>query len=61
MTKEEMKRLHLTPIEGLINEDFGEIDTPSRIEFDASVDRFINEQNRILSESGLYRNLISLK
>jgi hypothetical protein len=51
MTKEEMKRLHLTPIEGLINEDFGEIGTPSRIEFDASVDRFINEQNQVLLES----------
>ena len=51
MTKEEMKRLHLTPIEGRINEDFGEIGTPSRIEFDASVDRFMNEHNQVLLES----------
>ena len=61
MTKEEMKRLHLTPIEDYIIEDFGAEGTPTRVEFDASVDRFMNEHNRILSESGLYRNLISLK
>jgi hypothetical protein len=41
MTKEEMKRLHLTPIEGLINEDFGAEGTPTRVEFDADVDAFI--------------------
>ena len=61
MTKEEMKRSHLTPIEDYIIEDFGEIGSPSRMEFEASVDRSINEQNRILSESGIYRNLIPLK
>ena len=36
MTKEEMKRLYLTPIEDYITEDFGEIGSPSRMEFEAS-------------------------
>ena len=51
MTKEEMKRLHLTPIEDYITEDFGEIGSPSRMEFEASVDRFMNEHNQVLLES----------
>ena len=38
MTREEMNRLNLTPIEDLITEDFGEIGTPSRNEFEACVD-----------------------
>ena len=41
MTKEEMKRLHLTPIEDYIIEDFGAEGTPTRVEFDADVDAFI--------------------
>ena len=41
MNKEDMKRLQLTPIEELITEDFGEVGTPSRTEFEAGVDAFI--------------------
>ena len=41
MNKEEMKRLHLTPIEDLIDEDFGKIGTPERAHFDSECDAFI--------------------
>ena len=41
MNKEEMKRLHLTPIEDLIDEDFGKIGTPERASFDSECDAFI--------------------
>ena len=41
MTKEEMKKMNLTPIEDLIAEDFGAEGTPPRLEFDAEVDAFI--------------------
>jgi DNA-binding XRE family transcriptional regulator len=41
MDKEEMKRLELTPIEDYIDEDFGEIGTPKRTEFEVGVDAFI--------------------
>lgn len=41
MTREEMNRLNLTPIEDFITEDFGEIGTPTRNEFEAGVDAFI--------------------
>ena len=41
MTREEMKRMHLTPIEDYITEDYGEEGTPSRMEFEARVDAFI--------------------
>lgn len=41
MTKEEMKKMNLTPIEDLIAEDFGAEGTPTRLEFDAEVDAFI--------------------
>ena len=41
MTREEMKRLNLTPIEDLIEEDFGAEGTPIRMIFDAEVDVFI--------------------
>ena len=41
MTREEMNQLNLTPIEDYITEDFGELGTPSRNEFEASVDAFI--------------------
>ncbi len=41
MTKEEMKKMNLTPIEDLIAEDFGAEGTPTRMEFDAEVDAFI--------------------
>ena len=36
-----MKRLHLTPIEDLIDEDFGKIGTPERAHFDSECDAFI--------------------
>ena len=41
MTKEEMKKMNLTPIEDLIAEDFGAEGTPTRMEFDAEIDAFI--------------------
>ena len=41
MTREELKNSNLTPIEDLIEEDFGSIDTPSRVEFEADCDAFI--------------------
>jgi ribosome-binding protein aMBF1 (putative translation factor) len=41
MTKEEMKKMNLTPIEDLIAEDFGAEGTPTRMEFDVEVDAFI--------------------
>ena len=41
MTREEMKRLNLTPIDDLIEEDFGAEETPTRMIFDAEVDAFI--------------------
>lgn len=41
MTREEMQKLNLTPIEDLITEDFGAEGTLTRIEFDAEVDSFI--------------------
>lgn len=41
MNKEDMKRLQLTPIEDLISEDFGEVGSPMRAEFEAGVDAFI--------------------
>ena len=47
MTKEEMKRLHLTPIEGLINEDFGEIGSPSRMEFSLFWSDFVTDSKWI--------------
>ena len=41
MNREEMKRLELTPLEDLITEDYGEIGTPTRTEFEAAADAFI--------------------
>jgi ribosome-binding protein aMBF1 (putative translation factor) len=41
MTKEEMKKMNLTPIEELIAEDFGAQGTAERMEFDAECDAFI--------------------
>ena len=41
MDKETMKELHLTSIEEMIAEDFGDEDTASRMEFEAGVDAFI--------------------
>ena len=41
MNRNEMKQLSLTPVEELIEEDFGAIGTPTRIAFDAEVDAFI--------------------
>lgn len=63
MTREEMKRLNLTPIEDYIAEDFGEIGTPSRDEFEAGVDAFIlgerlKEERR---KAGLTQEQLALK
>jgi len=41
MTREEMERLQLTPIEDLIEEDFGKEGTPSRDQFDERAQVFI--------------------
>ena len=41
MNREEMKKLHLTPIEDLIEEDFGKVGTPERALFDSECDTFI--------------------
>ena len=41
MNREEMKKLHLTPIEDLIEEDFGKVGTPERALFDSDCDSFI--------------------
>ena len=54
MTREEMKRMRLTPIEDYITEDYGEEGTPSRMEFESRVDAFIlgerlkEEQERLV-------------
>ena len=42
--EEELRRLHLTPIEDYIIEDFGAEGTPTRVEFDADVDAFGKSQ-----------------
>ncbi len=41
MTREEMTRWNLTPIEDFIEEDFGKEGTPSRMAFDVELDAFI--------------------
>lgn len=41
MTRDEMKKLNLTPIEDFITEDFGAEGTPIRMEFEADADAFI--------------------
>ncbi len=41
MDREKMKKLNLTPIEDLIEEDFGKERTPSRLEFENGCDAFI--------------------
>ena len=41
MVREKMKQLNLTPIEDLIEEDFGKEGTPSRLEFENGCDAFI--------------------
>ena len=41
MDREKMKQLNLTPIEDLIEEDFGKEGTPSRLEFENGCDAFI--------------------
>ena len=40
------KRLHLTPIEELIDADIGKPGTPERNAFDESAQRFVDEYNR---------------
>lgn len=41
MTQEELKAIGCTDIEELITEDFGELGTPERTEFELSCDAFI--------------------
>ena len=41
MDREKMKQLNLTPIEDLIEEDFGKEGNPSRLEFENGCDAFI--------------------
>ena len=41
MDRERMKQLNLTPIEDLIDEDFGKEGTPTRLEFENGCDAFI--------------------
>ncbi|MBR5905914.1 MAG: helix-turn-helix transcriptional regulator [Bacteroidales bacterium] len=41
MDNKELKRLNLTPIEDLIAEDFGEVNTPERNQFDMECDAFV--------------------
>lgn len=41
MNREEMKRCNLTPIEELIEEDFGKVGTPVRDKFEMECDAFI--------------------
>ena len=40
------KRLHLTPIEELIDADFGKPGTPERKTFDESAQRFVDKYKR---------------
>ena len=40
------KRLHLTPIEELIDADIGKPGTPERKAFDESAQRFVDEYKR---------------
>lgn len=41
MNKADLKNSNLTPIEDLIDEDFGAVNTPSRTQFEAECDAFI--------------------
>jgi len=41
MDEEEMKAMHLTPMEELIEEDFGATGTPNRDAFELSCDAFL--------------------
>ena len=48
MDNKELRRLNLTPIENLIAEDFGEVNTPERSQFDMECDAFvIGEQLKV--------------
>ena len=48
MDNKELKRLNLTPIEDLIAEDFGEVNTTERNQFEMECDAFvIGEQLKI--------------
>ena len=40
------KRLHLTPLEELIDDDFGMPGTPERKTFDESAQRFVEDYKR---------------
>lgn len=44
MDREKMKQLNLTPIEDLIEDDFGKEGTPSRLKFENSCDTFILDE-----------------
>lgn len=39
--KKELEKMNLTPIENLITEDFGEIGTPERDQFEMECDAFV--------------------
>ena len=41
MNKEDLKKMNMTPIEDLIQEDFGPIGTPERDQFEMECDAFI--------------------
>ena len=41
MDDKELKRLSLTPLEDLIAEDFGEVNTPERNQFEMECDAFV--------------------
>ena len=44
MTQEVLKKIGLTSIEDMITEDFGEVGTPEREDFELSCDTFIIEE-----------------
>jgi ribosome-binding protein aMBF1 (putative translation factor) len=41
MDKNKLKKMNLTPIEDLISEDFGDVGTPEREQFEMECDAFI--------------------
>ena len=44
MNKKDLKELHLTPLEDLIAEDYGESGTQERAQFDKECDEFITRE-----------------
>ena len=52
MTREEMNRLHLTPLEDLLDEEYGPMGSPERMKFEAEAEAFclaetLKEQRRL--------------